>query len=188
MTDVLGYVQRSWWLFLLRGIAAIGFGIMAFAWPALTLGALVVLFGAYVLVDAVFGLVDALRTRTTGSRIWPVVLESVLGIIVGLLTLLMPGVSALVLLMFVAAWAIVGGLLRIVLAFQIRKEITGEWILIVGGVLSILFGTLLIVLPQVGIVTLAWVIGIYAIAFGFLFVVLAVRLRRLGQDLHILSM
>jgi len=183
MNDMLDYLQRSWWIFLLRGAAAIVFGIMAFAWPALTLAVLVILFGAYVLVDGVFGLVDAVRYRNRLGRIWPLVLDSVLGIVVGLLTLLAPGVTALVLLMFIAAWSVVGGLLRILLAFQIRHEITGEWILIAGGLLSILFGGLLIGLPQAGLITLVWIIGFYAMAFGVLFVLLAFRLRKLGGEM-----
>jgi uncharacterized membrane protein HdeD (DUF308 family) len=182
MNEMLDYLQRSWWIFLLRGAAAIVFGIMAFAWPALTLAVLVILFGAYVLVDGVFGLVDAVRHRDRLGRVWPLVLESVLGIVVGLLTLLAPGVTALVLWMFIAAWAVVGGLLRIVLAFQIRREITGEWFLIAGGLLSILFGGLLIGLPQAGLITLVWIIGFYAVAFGVLFVLLAFRLRKLGGE------
>lgn len=184
MDGMLWYLQRSWWIFLLRGLAAIAFGIMAFFWPALTLAVLVVIFGAYVLVDGVFGLVDAVRYRDRLGRVWPLVLESVLGIVVGLLTLVWPGVTALVVLTFIAAWAVVGGLLRIVLAFQIRHEITGEWFLIASGVLSILLGGLLIALPQAGLVTLAWVIGFYAVAFGVLFVMLALHLRRLKDRIE----
>ena len=165
---------------MLRGVAAIVFGIMAFVWPAMTLAVLVILFGAYVLVDGVFGLISAVRNRDRLGRVWPEVLESVLGVVVGLLTLFSPAVTALVLLMFVAVWSILGGLLRIVLAFQIRKEITGEWILMAGGALSVVFGGLLIAMPLAGLVTLAWLIGFYAIAFGILFVVLAFRLRKLG--------
>lgn len=180
MNDMIEYLQRSWWIFGLRGIAAIVLGVMAFAWPALTLAVLVVMFGAYVLVDGVFGLIDSVRHRNRMARIWPLVLDSMLGIVVGLLTLLAPGVTAFVLLMFIAAWAVLGGLLRIILAFQIRKEITGEWFLISGGVLSILFGGLIVAMPQAGLVTFAWLIGFYAIAFGVLFVLLSWRLRKLG--------
>ncbi|EPX78233.1 HdeD family acid-resistance protein [Litoreibacter arenae] len=182
MNEMIDYLQRSWWIFLLRGVAAIVLGIMAFAWPALTLAVLVTLFGAYVFADGIFGLIDAIRYRDRLKRIWPLVLESTLGIVVGVLTLFWPGVTALVLLMFIAAWAVVGGLLRIVLAFQIRKEITGEWILILGGVMSILFGGLLVAVPQVGLITLVWIIGIYAILFGVLFMVLGFRLRTLDAQ------
>jgi len=181
MNDMLDFLQRSWWIFLLRGLAAIAFGIMAFVWPALTLAVLIVIFGAFVLVDGVFGLIDTVRHRDRLGRIWPLVLDAILGIAVGLLTLFWPGVTALVLVMFVAAWAVVGGLLRIVLAYQIRHEITGEWVLIASGLLSILFGGLLFALPQAGLVTMAWIIGFYAVAFGLLFVLLSLHLRKLGR-------
>ena len=181
MNDMLDFLQRSWWIFLLRGLAAIAFGIMAFVWPALTLAVLIVIFGAFVLVDGVFGLIDTVRHRDRLGRIWPLVLDAILGIAVGLLTLFWPGVTALVLVMFVAACAVVGGLLRIVLAYQIRHEITGEWVLIASGLLSILFGGLLFALPQAGLVTMAWIIGFYAVAFGLLFVLLSLHLRKLGR-------
>ncbi|MFP7571382.1 HdeD family acid-resistance protein [Marivita sp. S2033] len=179
MEPILELLQRSWWVFLLRGLAAIAFGVAAFMWPALTVSVLTLLLGAYVLVDGIFGLIDAVRYRDRMRRVWPLVLESILGIVFGLLTLLMPGVTVIVLLMFIAAWAVIGGLLRIVLAFQIRKEITGEWILILSGVLSILFGGLLIAMPAAGLISVIWLIGIYAIAFGVLFLFLAFRLRKI---------
>ena len=184
MDGILETLQRIWWVFLLRGIAAIAFGIMAFAWPGLTLSVLVVLFAAYTLVDGIMSLIDAVRYREWLQRVWPLALDAVLGIVVGLLTLFWPGITAMVLLMFIAAWAVVGGLLRIVLAFQIRNEITGEWILIAGGVMSILFGGLLIALPQAGLITIVWLIGFYAILFGGLFIYLSLRLRKLGRDVQ----
>ncbi|MDX5414233.1 MAG: HdeD family acid-resistance protein [Rhodobacterales bacterium] len=181
METMLEFLQRSWWVFLLRGLAAIGLGLACFFWPALTLSVLVLLLGAYVLVDGVLGLIDAVRNRDRLPRVWPLVLDSLLGIVFGGLTLFMPGLTALVLLMFVAAWAVIGGLVRIIVAFQIRREITGEWLLIISGILSILFGGLLAALPQVGLVTLVWLVGFYAVAFGILFVILAFRLRKLDS-------
>lgn len=181
MDDMLGYLYRSWWLFLLRGIAAIVLGVMAFAWPALTLALLVLLFGAYVLVDGIFGLIHAIRYRDRVERVWPWVLEAVLGIAVGLLTLLMPGITALALLMFIAAWAIVIGVLRIVLAIQLRKQISGEWFMVAGGLLSVLFGVLLVALPQAGLISLVWLIGFYAVLVGIVFILLALRLRKAGE-------
>lgn len=174
-------LQRGWWIFLLRGVAAIVFGVMAIAWPALTLASLVLLFGVYMLVDGVIGLIEVIRRRDSLNRVWLLVLDSVLGIAVGLVTLLWPGVTALVLLVFIALWAIAGGILRILVAVRIRHEIRGEWFLIAGGLLSVLFGGLLIAMPGAGLVTLAWLIGLYALAFGALFVALALRLRRLRE-------
>ena len=187
MSGPLTFLERNWWLLLVRGIAAILFGIAALAWPGLTLAALVLLFGAYVLVDGVFGVVDSIRYRDRIANWGLWLLEGVLGIAVGAMTLLLPGVSALVLLMLVAAWAIVGGVLRIVAAIQLRKRIEGEWLLGLGGALSILFGVLLVALPGAGILSLVWLIAAWAIVFGIVLTALALRLRRAGKDLSALA-
>lgn len=187
MRAILEATQRLWWVFLLRGSVGIVFGLMAFAWPELTLSALFLLFGAYMLVDGLFGIIDAVRYRASARPVWPLVIEAVLGIGAGLLTMLWPDLTAVVLLMFVAAWAVLGGLLRIVLAFQIRHEITGEWILIAGGLLSILLGGALVALPEAGLISLVWVIGFYAVLIGALFVFLALRLRKLGRSVGVLE-
>src|SRR5690606_322933 len=121
MDDLIGYLRQNWWLFLLRGVAAIVFGIAAFLWPGLTLQVLMLLFGAYVLVDGVFGLVQSIRKREQMSQWWLWALEGLLGIVVGVLTFIAPGVTAYVLLIFIAAWAIVGGIIRIVMAIRLRK-------------------------------------------------------------------
>lgn len=183
MSEPLNFLERNWWLPLVRGIAAILFGIAAFVWPGLTLAMLVLLFGAYALVDGVFGVVDSIRYRDRIANWGLWLLEGILGIVVGALTLLMPGVSAFVLLMFVAGWAIAGGVLRIVAAIQLRKRIEGEWLLGLSGVLSILFGVLLVVVPAAGILSLVWLIGAWAVVFGIVLTVLAFRLRRAGKDL-----
>lgn len=184
MSEPLNFLERNWWLLLVRGIAAILFGIAAFAWPGLTLAALVLLFGAYALVDGVFAVVDSIRYRDRLAHWGLWLLEGVLGIAVGAMTLFMPGVTAFVLLMFVAAWAIVGGVLRIVAAIQLRKRIEGEWLLALSGVLSVLFGLLLMTMPAAGILSLVWLIGAWAIALGIVLAMLAFRLRRAGKDLR----
>ena len=181
--QAMNFLERNWWVPLVRGIAAILFGIAAFVWPGLTVAALVLLFGAYVLVDGVFGVIDSIRYRNRIANWGWWLLDGVLGIVVGALTLFMPGVSAFVLLMFIAGWAIVGGVLRIVAAIQLRKRIEGEWLLVLSGVLSVLFGVLLVVLPGAGILSLVWLIGFWAVLFGVTLIALAFRLRRVGRDL-----
>lgn len=181
MDDLMTYLERNWWLLLLRGIAAILFGIAAFAWPGLTLSVLVILFGAWVLVDGAFAIADSIRYRDRLARWWAFLLDGVLGVVVGLIALFMPGITAIALLMFVAAWAVVGGVLRIIAAIQLRKQIEGEWLLILGGVLSILFGVLLVTLPTAGLLSLIWLIAIWSIAIGVLFVVLSFGLRKAGR-------
>lgn len=182
MTAHTNFLARNWWLLLVRGIAAILFGVAAFAWPGLTAAVLVLLFGAYVLVDGIFGIVDSIRYRDRLDRWWLWLLDGLLGVGVGALTLFMPGISVFVLLMVIAGWAIAGGVLRIIAAIQLRREIEGEWLLGLGGVLSIFFGGLLVAMPGAGILSLVWLIGIWAVMFGVIFMMLAFRLRKAGKD------
>ena len=170
-------LARYWWLILSRGIAAIVFGVLAFIWPGITLAVLVLFWGAFALVDGILALAHAIMGGNVGSRWW-LALIGVLGIIVGLLTFLMPGVTALVLLVFIATWAIVLGIFQIAGAIRLRKEIDNEWTLILGGVLSMLFGLVLLVAPGAGAVALIWVIAAYAILFGVLLVALSLRLKK----------
>jgi uncharacterized membrane protein HdeD (DUF308 family) len=170
-------LARYWWLFLLRGIAAIIFGVLAFVWPGITLVTLVLFWGAFVMVDGVLALANAIMGGNMGSRWW-LALIGVLGLIVGLLTFAAPGVTALVLLWFIATWAIVLGVFQIIGAIRLRKEIDNEWTLVLGGVVSVLFGLILLVRPGAGAVALIWVIGAYAIVFGVLLVAFAFRLKK----------
>src|SRR6267154_2260417 len=170
-------LARYWWLFLLRGIAAIIFGVLAFIWPGITLVTLVLFWGAFVMVDGVLALAHAIMGGNMGSRWW-LALIGVLGLVVGLLTFMAPGVTALVLLWFIAAWAIVLGVFQVIGAIRLRKEIGNEWTLVLGGVLSVLFGLVLLVAPGAGAVALIWVIAAYAIVFGVLLVALSLRLKK----------
>ncbi|MFP7675619.1 HdeD family acid-resistance protein [Marivita sp. S0852] len=182
MTELTSYLERNWWLLLIRGIAAILFGIAAFAWPGLTMSVLVLLFGAWTFVDGAFAIADSIRYRDRIDKWWLWLLDGVFGVFVGLLALFMPGVTAFVLLMFIAAWAILGGILRIVAAIQLRKKIEGEWLLGLGGALSILFGVLLIAVPQAGLLSFIWLIAVWSIAIGILFTILAFGLRTVGKE------
>ena len=182
MDTYLTFLERNWWFLLIRGIAAIIFGIAAFAWPGMSIALLVMVFGAYVLVDGVMGVIDSIRYRDRLSNWWLWLLEGVLGVAVGLLTLLMPGVTAYLLVIFIAAWSIIGGILRIVAAINLRKEIEIEWFLALGGAVSVLFGVLLMVVPAAGSLSLGWLIGMWAVLLGALFVMLAFRLRAAGKS------
>jgi uncharacterized membrane protein HdeD (DUF308 family) len=151
--SLLAALAQNWWLVLLRGIAAILFGVLAFLWPGLTLASLVLLYGAFALADGVLAVVAAIRGGGPGSRWWLAVV-GLAGIIVGLLTFLWPGVTALVLLVFIAVWAIAIGVFEIVGAIRLRKEIDNEWLLILSGALSVLFGLVLLVQPGAGALAL----------------------------------
>jgi uncharacterized membrane protein HdeD (DUF308 family) len=174
---LLHALARNWWLLLLRGICAIIFGVLAFALPGITLVTLVLLYGAYALVDGICAIVAAIMGGAPGSRWWLAVV-GLCGIGVGVLTVVWPGVTALVLLLFIASWAIVVGIFEIVGAIRLRKEIDNEWMLILSGAVSVLFGVVLLMQPATGALALIWVIGSFAILFGVLSVAFALRLRQ----------
>lgn len=181
---MLGVLTRHWWVFLVRGVLAILFGLGAFFWPAITLAALVILFGAFAFADGFFTLVAAIRGKNEIDRWWLYLLEGLAGLATGALTFFWPGVTAVVLLMFIAAWAVVTGIFEIAAAIRLRKEIEGEWALGLAGLLSVLFGLILIARPGAGALAVIWLIGAYAIAFGIVMVVLAFRLRGLSKKLE----
>jgi uncharacterized membrane protein HdeD (DUF308 family) len=170
-------------MILMRGILAILFGIAAFIWPGPTIEVLVLLFGAYALLDGIFAVIVGIQQYGETQRWWAVVLEGIAGIVLGLLTLFWPSTTATLVLAFIAAWAIVTGVFEIAAAIWLRKVIEGEWILILAGAASVLFGVLLMLQPVAGALALVWLIGAYAIVFGVLFSILAFELRRLGQTI-----
>lgn len=167
----------SWWSLVLRGLAAIAFGVLAFVWPTITLTALVFLWGAYALVDGAFAIAAGVKSYGERKRWWVLLLEGILGVAAGLLAFVIPGITALVFLILIAAWAVVTGAFEIAAAIQLRKEIKGEWLLALAGVASILFGIALIINPSVGALAVLWLIGAYSIVFGVLLIALGVRLR-----------
>ena len=170
-------MARNWWLLLLRGIAAIIFGVLAIAWPGITLLTLIMFYGAYALVDGVLAILAAIMGGAPAPRWWLAVI-GVLGIAAGILTFMMPGLTAMVLLFFIAAWAITTGVFQIIGAIRLRKEIDNEWLLILGGIISVLFGIGILLAPGAGALALVWVIGIYAVIEGVLFVAVSFRLKK----------
>src|SRR5262245_55366687 len=153
---LLDALAKNWWLILLRGIAAILFGVLAFLWPGVTLLTLVLFYGIFAIVDGVLSIAAAVMGGAPMPRWW-LALVGLLGLVVGALTLAWPGITALVLLLFIAAWAIVSGVMQIIGAIQLRKEIDDEWWLIACGVLSVLFGIGIAVFPGTGALALIFV-------------------------------
>jgi uncharacterized membrane protein HdeD (DUF308 family) len=170
-------LTRSWSALAVRGVLAIIFGFLVFTWPGITLGVLVLFFGANALIDGVIALVAAFRGSASGGRWWGMLLQGILGIATGIITFLWPGLTALVLLYLIAAWAIVIGVFEIIAAIRLREEIRGEWLLGLRGVLAIVFGVILFANPGAGALALVWLIGSFAVAFGVLELILAFRLR-----------
>ena len=177
---MLGALARNWWLILLRGICAIVFGVLTFAWPGVTLVTLVLFYGAYALVDGIFSLLAAIIGGQPAPRWWLAVV-GVFGIAAGLLTWLMPGLTALVLLYYIAFWAIATGAVQIAGAIRLRKEIDNEWMLIASGIISVLFGLILLVRPGAGALGGLLVIGVYAIIHGVALIALAFRLKKFSR-------
>lgn len=175
-------LTRNWWVFLVRGILAILFGIVAWIWPDLTVTVLVVLFGAYALVDGIFAIVAAI-TSGEGGRWLPLLLLGLAGIAVGIMTFLWPDITAVALITIIGVWAIIIGVMQIVAAIQLRRRIEGEWALGLAGLAAIVFGAIVVIFPGSGAIALVWLIGIYAIFFGILLVALAFRLRGLRDAL-----
>jgi uncharacterized membrane protein HdeD (DUF308 family) len=178
---VVDELARHWWVVALRGLVAVLFGILAFAWPGLTLAVLVLLFGAYALVDGILGVVAALRGDAQ-HRV-AMLLEGVVGILAGLAAFAWPGLTALVLLYIIAFWAILTGVLEIVAAIRLRRVIQNEWALLIGGVLSVVLGLVLVAAPGAGALAVIWIIGAYAVVFGITLLALAWRLRGHAQRL-----
>jgi uncharacterized membrane protein HdeD (DUF308 family) len=175
---MLSFISRDWWVFALRGVAAILFGILAFAQPGITLATLVILFGAYAFVDGVALLIALARGEKDARRhAWSVGIMGVLGIVVSIVTLVWPGITALSLLYLVAVWAIATGAFQMVAAVALRREIEGEFWMGLGGLVSVAFGILLVVSPGTGLLTLVWLVGFWAITFGASSLGLAYRLH-----------
>jgi uncharacterized membrane protein HdeD (DUF308 family) len=170
-------LARNWWLLLLRGVVSVAFGILAFVWPGLTLFALVLLYGAYALVDGVVAIAAAIKGRRRAPTGW-LVLVGVLGIAAGIVTFVWPAITAIALLVLIGVWSILHGVLEVVGAIRLRREIRGEGLLILGGILSIAFGAIILLQPGAGALAVVWLIGAYAVVFGLLFIALSLRLRR----------
>lgn len=186
---MVNVLTRSWWAVALEGVAAILFGILAFIFPHTALIVLIALFGAYALVDGIFSIVTAAEgVAHHRSWIWPA-LRGIAGIAAGIITFVWPGLTALALVYIIAAWAIVTGIFEIVTAVQLRREMTNEWLLILAGALSVLFGIVFVLIgPGAALLTLVLIIATYAIIVGALRIALAFRLHSLqtgGTGIHL---
>jgi len=170
-------LARNWWALLIRGIAAVIFGILAFLWPGNTIVVLVILFGAYAFVDGVFAIVAAVRAAQAHERWWPFVLEGIVGLLIAAVTIYDLRLTAIALYFTIAAWAFITGILEISAAIQLRKTIANEWLLILAGICSILFGVLMLWHPIAAALAIVWIIATYAVVFGVIMIALAFRLR-----------
>jgi uncharacterized membrane protein HdeD (DUF308 family) len=168
----LPMVSGNWWAMIFRGIAAALFGLAALFWPGMTLLVLLVIFAVYAIVDGLLAIVAGIRV--SGGHRWLLLAEGDIGLLAGLVVLFWPGAAALVLVYVISAWAIFTGLLKVVMAISFRRQIENGWLMGLGGVLSVLFGVVLGFLPGAGLVTLVWLVGIYALILGVALIVLGI--------------
>ena len=174
MVEILA---RYWWAFIARGVLAVVLGVLVFAWPAITIAALIIVFGVYIFVDGIFLIIKAIGGWKSRDDRWLLLLEGLLGIGIGVITFFAPGVTAVGLLFYIAAWSLTTGILEIVGAIRLRKEIKGEVLWILSGIVSILFAVFLMIFPGAGILGLIWLLGVYAFVFGVFLIALGIRIR-----------
>ena len=172
-------LNRVWWTVILRGIAALVFGIVVLAWPGLALATLLVMFGAFCLADGALGVWAALSGGS--DHRWLQLVWALVSIGAGLATLLVPGVTAIALLFYIGAWAVTSGVLQIVSAIQLRREIEGEWLLMLNGLLAVVFGLLLFARPGAGAMAIVTILGVFAIASGVALILLGWRAKSFVQ-------
>lgn len=176
--QLVGALARNWWVLLLRGIASLLFGIMLWTLPVgESIETLIVVFGIFAFVDGALQVWTALMERKERENWLVLLLWGLVGIAAGLMTFIVPQLTAVALLFYIAIWAVAKGVLEIITAVRLRKEIRGELFLILGGILSILFGGFLMMNPTAGATALVWVIAAYAFVFGLLFVGLSLKLK-----------
>lgn len=179
VSEALG---RAWWIVMLRGLLLIAFGVAVLAWPGLAFATLLIMFGIFCLVDGVLGLWAMVAGRATHENRWLQLLWALVSIGAGLAALLVPGITALALLFYIGAWAIASGVLQIVAAVQLRREIDSEWLLMLSGVVTVLFGVLLFARPGAGAMAVVAFLGAFAIVAGIALLAFGWRAKRFVRD------
>ncbi|MCB1228420.1 MAG: HdeD family acid-resistance protein [Verrucomicrobiales bacterium] len=174
-------ISRNWWVLLLRGLFAVAFGVLSWMMPGVSLASLVLLFGIYALSDGILGLMGAFAGRKENDDWWVLLLWALVSIGAGVMTFIAPGITELALLFYIAAWSVATGVLQIVMAIRLRKEIQGEWMLILAGLASVVFGLVLMARPLAGAIALIWLIASYAVFFGLLMIFLSFKAKSLGK-------
>lgn len=178
----MNQLAYNWWTVALRGVLSIVVGLLAFFFPDITLAVVIILFGVFALLEGVFLIVSGVRSRREHGRWWTLILQGIISIGAGILAFLAPLATAIALLYLIAAWAIVSGIIEVVVAIRLRKEMEGEWVLILDGIITVLFGLALVLVPGAGLLFLIWMIGGFKLASGILLLILAYRLRKAEKE------
>jgi uncharacterized membrane protein HdeD (DUF308 family) len=179
---MLEFWSRYWWVSVVRGLVAVALGIFAFVWPIATITALVLVFGAVAVADGILAIAAGIAARKLTTDWWVLLVQGFVGIGIGVLTVIYPSITALALVVLVALWAIALGVLQVIAAVKLRRDISGEWWVGLGGVLGIAFGVLLMMNPVVGGIAVVWLIGVFAMLWGVMLIVAGLDLRRLTRS------
>lgn len=174
-------LARWWWTFILRGVLAILFGVLAFFAPQFGIAILVGLFAAWAIIDGIGNLIAGIRTRGQDRSWWLEVLEGLVSVAAGVIAIVLPAAAAQALVLIIAAWAVVTGVIEIIMAVRLRRVIENEVWMALAGAASILFGTVLVLFPAAGVLSLVWLIGSFAIAFGAFLIILGWRLLQIDR-------
>lgn len=178
---MLAFLSQNWWVLVIRGVAAVLFGVMTFVWPVVTLAVLILMWGAYALVDGVVAIAGVFRRPSGTPFPWWLFITGVAGVAAGVFTAINPKLTGLALLTLIAAFAIVRGIMQVAAAIRLRDEIDNEWLLGIAGVLLAVFGVLLMLAPGAGALALALWIGALAVTVGVLEIIVGIRLRSGAQ-------
>lgn len=174
---ILWFNEKHWWQIALRGLIALTFGILVLAWPGVSLFVFAIIFGAFVFVDGIFTLVAAVKYKAgAGRRTW-LFIRGIAGIVVGIITFFWPAITALALVILIAAWALVTGVMELVFAFRANQNSAIRWMFAISGILSLILGILMLARPIAGMLVIVWIIGGYAVIAGILLIILGFRLR-----------
>jgi uncharacterized membrane protein HdeD (DUF308 family) len=184
---MLKTLVERWWVLLLRGVLAIAFGVTAFAMPGLTMATLVILFGAFALVDGIFVAVGAVANRKETENWALLTMLGLLGVLIGVMTFRAPGATALGLLLYISIWAMAKGFMEIAVAIRLRKEINNEWMLVLAGILSILLAVFILWDPAAGAIGILWAIAAYSVVFGLLMIALSLVVRSKGKEFGLIK-
>lgn len=179
---MLSLLAHNWWAVALRGVIGILFGVLAIALPGVTLGALILLWGIYAVADGIFAIVSGVRAARRHERWAVLIVEGIAGMMAGVIAVFLPAAAAVAFIYLFALWAFVTGVIEIAAAIRLRREIQGEWLLGLTGVLSILLAVYVAVFPGLGLLGLIWTLGVYAIVIGIAMIALGFRLRRHTVD------
>jgi len=178
---MLRALASVWWVFLIRGIVGVALGVMIWLQPAASVAVLVLFFGAWMLVDGIFTSIGSIVRRHENPEWGWMLVSGILSLVIGLLTLRAPGVTVVVLVLFVAMWAMMLGISQIALGWRIRKEVSNEWMLYLSGAVALLFGFMVMWNPAAGAVSVLWMIAFFSMLFGISMIVLSFRLKGLAR-------